>query len=410
MRVYIVNSMCGSGSTGRIVSDLYNMLIENGHEVKIGYGIGIATRVNRCDTLKINNKFGYYLHNVSAKLTDKTGLFSTYQTEKLVADIEKFAPDIIHLHNLHGYWINYQVLFTFLKTQKIHVVWTLHDCWAFTGHCAHFDLLGCDRWKKQCYSCPQPSAYPRCLFKARERKNFELKKGLFTGLKSMTIVTPSLWLSMLVNQSFLRKYEIITINNGIDLQIFKRMNSHFREKYGLSGKCIVLAVANMWGPKKGLNDVWKLSELLDDDYKIVMVGLTDEQKKATPKAIIALGRTESIIQLAEIYSESDVFVNLTYEDTFPTVNIESLACGTPVVTYRTGGSTEIVTEKTGVIVEKGSVEKVVYAIEKARKLNRDDCVARASHYDKRDRYQEYFDLYIHCMRSGRELCGSTLDS
>ena len=358
MKILLLNSICGHGSTGRIVKDLWESLTKEGYQVKVAFGLGEGNGVNIEDCICYNNKFGYHIHNIAAKITDKAGLYSTLQTKKLIKEIVKFDPDIIHIHQLHGYHINYQVLFNYLAESEKKVIWTLHDCWAITGHCAHFTYNKCEQWKTGCITCNHLKEYPKCYFKGNVKQNYELKKKLFTSVKNMTIVTPSEWLANIVKQSFLEVYPVKVINNGIDTTVFKPVNSNFKEYNDIEGKTMVLAVANVWNEKKGLDDVIKLAEELNENYKVVMVGLTEAQKESIPNSILGITRTKDVHELREIYSTADVFVNFTYEDTFPTVNIESLACCTPVITYKTGGSPDvIVNESCGFVISQGDVKE-----------------------------------------------------
>ena len=393
MKVLIINAVCGSGSTGRIVTDLCKDLKTQGHEVKVIYGVGQATNIDEEDTICMNNKAGYYIHNALAKMTDHTGLYSTPQTWWVTRKIREFAPDVIHLHNLHGYYINYKVLFEFLADYDHPVIWTLHDCWAFTGHCAYFSALKCNKWKTQCYDCPGLSEYPICKFKGDVEKNFRIKKNAFTSVRDMRIVTPSKWLANLASQSYLGTYPITVINNRVDRDIFKPRQSNFRNDHGLIGKKVILGVSNVWNSKKGFSDFLKLSTMLGDAYAIVMVGLTESQLGDLPSNIVGIQRTQSTQELAEIYSASDVFVNLTYQDNYPTVNLEALACGTPIVTYNTDGSIEAADETCGVIVEQGDIEGVIKAIDSVLKLNRENAVLRSKTYMKNNEYDTYMALY-----------------
>lgn len=393
MKVFIINSMCGSGSTGRIVADTYSILKLRGNEVKIAYGLGQAINVDNEDVIKINNKVGYYCHNIMARFTDRTGLFSKRQTRYLINAIDSFGPDLVQLHNLHGYWVNYKLLFEYLIKKNIPIVWTLHDCWSFTGHCAHFDYCGCEKWKIMCEDCEQLKEYPKCYFKGNVKKNYFLKKELYDKLTNLTIVTPSRWLANLVADSILGKHRICVINNGIDLDVFRPSKSLFREQNGLMDKVVLLSVANAWNERKGLNDLIDLSKQLPTNYKLVIVGLTEKQMQLLPDNILGIQRTSSIAELAEIYSSADVFINLTYEDTFPTVNIEALACGVPVVSYNTGGSSEIFDSSSGIVVEKGKMNEIISAINKALTLSRQDAKKRSEIYSKNDKYYEYVSLY-----------------
>lgn len=394
MRVLLINSVCGSGSTGRIVADLWSILKKQGHEVKVAYGIGTASMVDEQDLIRVNDKFGYYLHNALSRITDRTGFYSQFRTRRLISTIRAFSPDLIHLHNLHGYYINLRILFEYLAEANIPVVWTLHDCWAFTGHCAHYSYYGCDRWKTGCHNCPQKNTYPKSYFLDQSKRNYNQKKDLFTAIKNMTIVTPSEWLAEQVRQSFLGRYPVQAIPNGIDLDVFKPTPSDFREKHAIGKRRMVLAVSNVWSKKKGFDDICALAKRLDPDkYKVVMVGLTEEQLSIVPKDIIAIKRTNSIRELAEIYSAADVFVNASYEDTFPTVNLEALACGTPIITYQTGGSIEAIDKNCGIAIDQGNIEKLLAALEMTCEFRAEDVMARAQMYNKNERYGDYIQVY-----------------
>lgn len=393
MRVFIVNSMCGSGSTGRIVSDTYQLLKKHGDTVKIAYGLGNATNVEPGDAVKINDKRGYYCHNLLSRVTDKAGLYSKNQTQRLVREIETFNPDIIQLHNLHGYWLNYRILFEYLETIRVPIVWTLHDCWSFTGHCSHFDLCGCEQWKVGCRKCVQLKEYPKCYLWGRVSKNYALKKELFTSIENMTIVTPSEWLADKVKESFLGKYRVQCIHNGIDRNVFKPRGTELKQKLNIKDKKIILSVSSVWNKQKGLFDLFELSKLLPQDYKMIIVGLDDKQIKLCPPNVLGIRRTESVIELSEYYSLADVFVNMTYEDTFPTVNLEALACGTPVITYSTGGSPEAISHDTGVVIRQGHYEEVLKAIMTLQNYDKQEVRAWSEKFDKWERYKEYIVLY-----------------
>ncbi len=278
-------------------------------------------------------------------------------------------------------------------------MWTLHDCWSITGHCTHFSYVGCEKWRTKCYSCPQKNEYPASLFIDRSEKNYILKNELFNSLSNLTLVPVSQWLSDILKDSFLQKYPSSVINNGINTSVFKPTgNNEFRERYGLQNKFILLGVAGIWSQRKGLEDFIELSKTLGADYQIILVGLTRKQKDQLPVEILGIERTESVEELAELYASSDVYINTTYEDTFPTTNLESLACGTPVITYNTGGSPESIDESTGIVVEQGNISKLVEAIrvikDNGKQYYSDACVNRVNRlYKKEDRYKEYIDLY-----------------
>lgn len=348
MKVLQINSVCGVGSTGRIAADIHRVLKQNGHESKIAYGRGEAKGVSSDDTIKIGTDRDIYAHAILSRLTDRTGFYSKSATKKLIRSIEEYNPDVIHLHNIHGYYINIKLLFDYLKKAGKPVVWTLHDCWAFTGHCTHFDYCGCEKWKTGCEKCPQLNRYPKS-FADSSKRNYLYKKQIFNGINNMTIVTPSKWLENLVKQSYLGNYNIQVIYNGIDLTVFKPTVSDFRARHGLNNKKIILGVANIWEKRKGLDDLIQLSKKLSDDYKIVIVGKLIGD--SLPANMLHVERTDSTKELAEIYSAADVFVNPSYEETFGIVTIEAIACGTPVIAYNVCANSEIIKTNTGIIVD-----------------------------------------------------------
>lgn len=389
MKIFQINTVCGIGSTGRIAVDISHVLEKAGHESCIAYGRGGAPK--DVESYRIDSAWEVYAHAFFSRLTDRQGLYSTAATKRLIQKIKEYNPDIIHLHNIHGYYLNYDVLFRFLSAYNKPVVWTLHDCWPFTGHCAYFDFVHCDKWKEGCYHCPQKSSYPASCFLDRSRKNYDLKKALFTKVGKLCIVTPSHWLAGLVKESFLGKYPVKVIHNGIDLHIFKPTLSNFRRENGLEGYKIILGVASPWTPRKGLSDFIKLSKMMDDHTRIVLVGLSDRQIKKLPPHIIGIKRTNNPQELAGLYTTADVFFNPTYEDNYPTTNLESLACGTPVVTYNTGGSPESVGEN-GAVVDKGDIEASWDSINnfsKSRKIDNNSFYK----FDKFKHFIRYLNLY-----------------
>ena len=396
MKVLQINSVCGVGSTGRIATDLYKVMKENGIESKIAFGIGNAENIPKEDAFKFGNKFDYYVHNAVSRITDRAGFYSKINTLKLLKFIKSYEPDIIHIHTIHGYYVNIEILFNFLKEYKKPVIWTLHDCWSFTGHCAHFDLIGCTKWKTQCYNCPIHREYPKS-FTDNSRHVYKLKKQLFTGVENLTIVTPSQWLADLVKQSFLKDHTIRIINNGINLDVFKPIENDIKIKYQCENKYLILGVAFGWGKKKGLDIFIELAKRLDENkYKIMLVGTDEHIDKDLPDNIISIHRTQNQNELAEIYSAADLFVNPTREDTYPTVNMESLACGTPVLTFNTGGSPEIIDETCGMVVEKDDIDSMYNEIINICENNvftKEMCLRKSRMFDKNEKYRNYIELY-----------------
>lgn len=393
MKVLLINSVCGIGSTGRIVSDLWQTLKLYGHEAKVVYGCGVGMKVDEQDIFSISSKSGYYVHNILSKITDKAGFYSKYSTYKLISFMKKYQPDIVHLHNIHGYYINIKILFTYLKQSNIKVIWTLHDCWPMTGHCAHFSYVGCERWKTQCLHCPAKNRYPRTYFWDNSKRNYEVKKALFTSIQNMFIVTPSNWLAGIVKESFLKKYPVEIIPNGIDLETFRPLESNFREQYSLTNKKIVLAVANVWGRQKGMYDIFKMAPLLNSEYQIVMVGLSDEQMSLVPDSIIPIKRTKDIEELVKIYSAADVFINPSYEETMGMVTAEALACGTPAIVYNKTAVPEVIDDSCGFIVNAGDIEDMVNKICNMPCFDKETVRQKAKKFEKISQYAKYYNLY-----------------
>ncbi len=400
-RVMLVNTVVGTGSVGRLVEGLYNTLIANGYECMVAYGRD--THPEGMNAYRIGQDMDVYIHGAMSRLTDRHGFYSKRATLEFINVIEEFAPDIIHLHNVHGYYLNIRVLFEYLKKTDIRIIWTLHDCWAFTGHCSHFEYVGCTKWINGCYSCEQLSEYPRTVGKDNSRKNYEDKKELFTGFSNMTLVTPSQWLKSRVEQSFLGEYHTVVVPTGIDTSVFcpvpeERRDDNLvfrlRNSLNLRNRNVLLGVANPWRTRKGLAQFANLSKLINERCVIVLVGLSDDQMSSLPESVIGIGHTDSVYELAALYSMADIYVNLTLEDTFPTTNIEAIACGTPVITYRSGGSAEAIDDTCGIAVERNSVQGVVAAIDtilsqKGMAYTKEDCVRHAMLYDKEVRFEEY---------------------
>ena len=392
-----INSVVNSGSTGRIAEDIGRIAIAKGWKSYIAYARN--ERPSQSQLIKIGSDWDIKMHGVQTRLLDNHGFASNRATHKFIEEVERIKPTIIHLHNIHGYYINIEILFNYLAKADIPVVWTLHDCWAFTGHCCYFSFIGCEKWKTHCYECPQKKSYPASYLIDNSRNNFSRKRELFNSVKSMTIVPVSNWLGGLVGESFLKKYPIKVIHNGVDLDTFKPMETEsIAKKYNTQNKFVLLGVANIWDERKGLQDFLELSNHLNNDEVIVLVGLSKEQTKDLPSNIIGLERTESVQELAELYSLADVFINPTYEDNFPTTNIESLACGTPVVTYKTGGSPEAIDVNTGFVINQGDIDGLIKVVAEIKRKGKnyyfDACVDRARRlYDKEDRFEEYLELY-----------------
>ncbi len=394
LKILQINTVCGSGSVGRIAVDIYHTLEKNGDKGMIAYGRRTAPEGIRA--FRFGSPLDMGAHVLSTFFRGEHGFASGRQTKRLIGRIRKWNPDVIHLQNIHGFVLQVEILFAYLKEAGKPVVWTLHDCWPYTGHCAFYDYTACEGWKTGCRACREyQRTYPYALFRNHTIQNYERKRTAFTGVADLTIVTPSRWLAGEVKQSFLKEYPVQVIPNGIDRKCFRPVKSLLRQRLGLEGRFVILGVANVWERRKGLEYFVKLSGRLSGEYKVVLIGLSKKQIKSLPENIIGLERTSSAEELAEYYSMADVFVNATLEDNFPTTNLEALACGTPVITFNTGGSPESVDESCGQVVPKGDTEALIKAIRQEREAPRqsESCLKRAERYEKYDRFQEYVELY-----------------
>ena len=392
MTIAQINSVCGSGSTGKICVSLSQLLDQKGYNNTVYYSSGNSNHVNG---VKYTSDLYIKTQALRSRILGNYGFNSASITKDLIRRLKEQNADIVHLHNLHGHNCDLSTLFSYLKENHIKVIWTFHDCWAFTAYCPHFTFVGCDKWKTECCDCHQYRAYS--WLKDRSRYLYNKKKELFSGL-DMTIVTPSVWLADLVKQSFLKDYPVKVINNGIDLSVFKPTDSDFRTRCGIpQSKNVILGVAFGWGKRKGLDVFVDLAKRLDgENYQIVLVGTDSAVDKQLPDNIISIHRTQNQTELAEIYTAADLFVNPTREENYPTVNMESIACGTPVLTFRTGGSPEIVDETCGCVVDCDDVdamEREITRICTERAYSKDDCILRARAFDKDERFKEYVELY-----------------
>lgn len=387
-----------TGSTGTIAEAIGIIALNKQWESYIAYGR--FPRPSQSKLIRIGSDLDTLLHGIETRLFDRHGLGSRKATRNLIKQIETIRPDVIHLHHLHGYYINIVLLFEYLANAGIPVVWTFHDCWSFTGHCAFFDFAGCDKWKSECNHCPQLREYPQSLWVDRSKKNFHLKKELFTSVPQLTIVSVSRWLDGLVHQSFFKNTSHIFIYNGINLETFKPSGDFVatKRKYKVDGKFLILGVATTWDRRKGLSDFIELSKRLRQNEQIILVGLDDKQIKELPENIIGLSRTDNKNELVELYSASDVFLNLSEEETFGLTTVEAMACGTPVIVYNKTASPELVQPETGMIIEKGNIDGLNSAIEVIKqkgKMTYSLACRKHVHdnFNVNDRFEEYFNLY-----------------
>lgn len=400
MKIVAIN-MLHNGSTGKIMLGIAERARTHGYEVStFSPNTYYARRKIVLPEIEGHRYFGYrkenMLHLALSQATGYFECFSFFGTRELIRRIDEIQPDVIHLHNLHNNSLDVRSLFRYIKKKKIAVVWTLHDCWAVTGKCPYFDFSQCDKWTSGCNRCPVLREYPK-TYVDRVKEMWELKKKWFAGVHNMTIVTPSKWLGNIVSKSYLSNYPVKVIHNGIDLEVFRPRKSGIRQMLGIEESTyMILGVAFDWVTRKGLDVFLKLADCLPANYKIVLVGVSDTIRKQLPDQMIALPRTNHPRELAELYTAADVFVNPTREDNFPTVNLEALACGTPVITFDTGGSPESLDDSCGIVVARDDVDALRESICRVcseRPFSEEACILRAQKYDKTDRFDEYLKLY-----------------
>ena len=414
MKIVQINTICGVGSTGRIAADLYRLAEEKGEKSAFVYGRGTHPEDLK-QVYKTGSTVDFGCHVLRNFFMDGSGFGSAEPTRKMLRWLEEWKPDLIHLHNIHGFYLQIELLFAFIRENRIPVVWTLHDCWPLTGHCAHFDYVGCDKWKEGCYQCVQHrTGYPYALFCDNSRANYIRKRDAFCQAEKMTIVTPSKWLGKIVEQSFLKSYPVKVIPNGIDLTRFSYKPDtpyavDFVQQNHLTGKKIILGVSNGWIQRKGFAYFEELAQRLEDSWRIILVGVNARQRKELCRhyrgKIIPVERTQNIEQLAALYSLADLFVNPTLEDTFPTTNLEALACSTPVITFRTGGSPEMLDESCGRVVTRGDSRELEETIRNTMEevdSMRPHCREKALQYDRFTQYEKYISLYHEMMESSRK--------
>lgn len=396
MKTIVSINLGNVGSTGRIMMGISNLARIRGYITFQAYPKSRNILPKNDNDLIISSVPIKFISTRLAYFTGLNGCFAWFSTYAFLKKLDVIKPDIIHFHNLHDSYINLPMLFNYVKKRKIRVIWTLHDCWSLTGHCPVFTYIGCDKWKSGCGKCPQLKTYPATMIDTTSWM-WKKKKEWFTGVDDLTIVTPSKWLAAKVKESFLNCYPTIIINNGIDLNLFKPTNSDFRMKHGVSeSTAILLGVAFNWGKYKGLDVFIELANRLSNKYVIVLVGTTDKIDELLPKNVISIHKTNNQIELAEIYTAADLFVNPTREDNFPTVNIEALSCGTPVVTFATNGSPEIIDSTCGSVVPYNDIDALETEIKRIiqeRPYSRKSCINRSLLFNKEQKYEEYIKLY-----------------
>ncbi len=394
MKVLMINSLCGIRSTGRICTDLAVDLAAAGHEVKIAYGRGNVPEPYRRFCIRIGSDVDVNLHGVKSRLTDGSGWGSVTVTKRFIKWIKEYDPDIIHLHNLHGYYLNVELLFRYLKTCGKQILWSFYDCWSFTGHCAHFDFNQCDKWKSGCDRCAHTNKYPKS-FVNRAAQNYQRKKKLFTEIPDLQLIVPSRWMARMVSQSYMQNYPVHILPNGIDLSAFKTTKSDLRNQLGIGDRHLVLGVASTWTEMKGLSYFNRLAkELPQDRYQVVLVGRANA--KELSNQILHIPETADIGELCRLYTAADVFVNPTLQETQGLTTVEAFACGTPAVVFNSGGAAECVDDTCGIVVERGDYQGMLSAacrVCEEKPFSEQSCMAKANEYSKSSCYSAFMKLY-----------------
>lgn len=398
MKTIVEINSTNYASTGNIMFNIASEARKQGFNVYTCFKASKESNkhLNNENEIIIGNRYERILSSYLAQITGLRDHFNIFGTLAFVRRLKEIKPDIVHLHTLHDDFINTKILFKYFKESSAQVIWTFHDCNAFTGKCPYFDIVNCNKWQTICFDCPQQHLHPNSYIFDTSKRIYKERKITFTSISNLTIVTPSNWLNDIVHKSFFKNYNILTINNGIDLNVFKPIDSNFKEKYNITNKTVILGVANIWNERKGLDVFIKLANMLDDSYQIVLVGTNDNIDILLPKNIISIHRTYNQKELAEIYSAADLFVNPTREENFPTVNIESLACGTPILTFNTGGSTEIIDSTCGDYVDKNDVDSLfnkINLIIKNKPFSKESCINQSKQFNAIDKFKQYIELY-----------------
>ena len=395
MKVLQINEV-PYGSIGKIALGIKNVSKKKGIDVDIacGYSSHPIDQLKECQ-LKVGGFFSKGFHLFMKSLFGVEGIYSFFSTIKLLKYIKRQKIDLLHFHNVHGYYLCLPLLFRFIKRNDIPIVWTFHDCWPFTGKCYHYQICRCNKWKTLCFKCPKKhEKYDGFLDSSKIM--YKLKKKWFLGIRRITIVAPSGWLEKEIRQSFLNCYPTQVIHNGINLNLFKYEHSNFKIENNCVDKYVILGVAMGWTYNKGLDIFCELAELLDEKYQIVLVGTNDKVDKCLPKKIISIHRTQNISELAKIYSAADIFINPTREDTYPTVNLESIACGTPVISFNTGGSSESISNDCGMVIEECHPKELVTIIDNMIKnisSYRSSCINQRKEFDEKSCFSKYAEVY-----------------
>lgn len=391
MKILFVNTVYARGSTGTIIREIGSYLETHGHNYKVAIGRGNDSDKH---VYRIGNDVDMYLHALASRVTDRAGFYSKKATKDFLKFIREYSPDIIHINNLHGYYINLPTFFNFLKYEfNGRVIWTLHDCWAMTGHCTHFTCVGCDKWKKQCSNCPQTRNFPASYFIDSSSRNYKEKRRIMSGIPNVTVVAVSDWLKSVATESILKEYESIRIYNGIDLKKFVPIESNILAEHGIVGKKVILSVADGFDKQKGLPTLFAVAKGAPADWQFLIIGIEKKYVKSLPDNVIGMKRTSNQQELIKYYSAADVFFNPSLEETFGLVTAEAMACGTPAVVMNSTACPElIVNDDCGIVLNKNaSTKDTINAISVA--MSKKGSRKAAEFFSIGSQCQGYYNLY-----------------
>lgn len=392
MKVLLLDVNCKYSSTGKLVYDLYTQLKGDGHVAAIAYGRG--PKVDEENIYRFAPQWEVYLHALLTRITGYTGCFSPIATHRLKKFIEEFQPDVVHLHDMHGYFVNIIPLIIFLKQKNIKTIWTFHCEFMYTGKCGH--AYECEKWKEQCDDCPHLRDYPQSLLFDKTTKMFKQKRNVFEDFNNLLIISPSDWLASRIKQSFLKERRVVTIHNGIDTNIFYRRDArNLKIMHGIGNEKIVLAVApNLLSENKGGESVLAVAHnMRAENVKFVLVGITQGEREYE-KNIIPVGLIRDQELLAQYYSMADVFVICSKRENYPTTCVEARACGLPIVGFDVGGVAETAEESRGFFVRYGDLEGIQKGIEYFlnKKLEEESAGSKAV-YARETMYQKHLEIY-----------------
>lgn len=401
-----INVLGKTMSTGRSVREMHDYLCEHGAKSYIA----CPQKNDSDDVFSFTSQNRMYLDYLFSLITGFEGIHSKFPTKKLIKYIEQIQPDIVHLRVLHCNSLDLCMLFKYLSKKKIAVVITLHDFWYMTGQCVYYTAVGCDKWKNGCGNCPNLSFQGRKPLFDRTAKIWKLKKSWFESIDNLAVIGVSKWVAEEARQSLLQNAKIIKpIYNWIDYQIFYPKDvRNLRNKLGMDGKKIILAVSTMWveNDRKGFKVYIELSKHIPPEYVIILLGKNNTPYTDSSNTYF-IHQTNNVDELADYYSLADVYLNLSEEETFGKVSAEALSCGTPVVAYDSTANKELVPEGGGVVLKTRDIDEILVSLRnvlsKPKEQYAEICRSYVlKNFDKEHNIQEYLNVYKELIRNQGE--------